>query len=124
MFVFGLIIGAAINGLIVGLIVMIAGKIVVKEAPEFVDAFKACFFAALVGAAVQFALGLALPADDIWIGLGLGLLASYIVYVTMFQMIIGYTMGQAAAVAAVATLFLWGMVFGIGLLIGLLAVVA
>ncbi len=82
------------------------------------------FFAALVGAGVQFALGLALPAEDIWVGLGLGLLASYIVYVIMFQMIIGYTMGQAAGVAAVATLFLWGTVFGISLLVGMLLTVA
>lgn len=56
----GLIIGSAISGLLVGLVVMLASKLVLKESPLFADAFKACFFAALVGAFVQFILGIAM----------------------------------------------------------------
>jgi hypothetical protein len=117
----GLIIGAAINGAIVGLIVMLAGKIVVKQAPDYGDAFKACFYSALAGALIQFGLGYVLDPEAIWLALGISLLVSYAIYVITFQTIIGYTLGQAAAVAAVATVFLFGAVFGIGMIIGLLS---
>ncbi len=123
MFLIMMLIGAVINGLIVGLITMLAAKMVVKEAPEFGDAFKACFFAAIVNGLVQFALGIAMPESPFLI-LGASLLLTYGVYVVLFQMIIGYTLGQAAAVAAVASLVLLILVIGIGFLIGLVGVAA
>jgi len=114
---FGLIIGAAIKGVIVGLVVMLAGKILLKEAPEFTDAFKACFFAALAGALIQFGLGVMLDPESIWLGLVISLVVSYVIYVLTFQSMIGYTLGQAAAVAALATVFLYGIAFAIGMII-------
>ncbi|MBL4590623.1 MAG: hypothetical protein JKY96_01550 [Phycisphaerales bacterium] len=116
---FGLLIGAAIQGVIVGLITMLASKVVVNEAPEFGDAFKACFYAALVNAGVQIVLGFVMP-DSTYAILGISLVASYAVYVILFQTIIGYTLGQAAAVAAVATAFMLALIIGFGILLAAL----
>ncbi len=112
-----LIVGSAISGLLVGLVVMLAGKLVLKEAPEFGDAFKACFFAALVGAFVQFILGIAMADASQLLSTGLSMLATYIIYVILFQTIIGYTMGQAMAVAAVAIAVMLAIAISIGVIL-------
>ncbi|MBO6512691.1 MAG: hypothetical protein JJ974_01845 [Phycisphaerales bacterium] len=122
--ILGLIVGSAVSGLIVGLFVMLAGKLLLKEAPEFGDAFKACFFAALVGAIVQFGLEMALADSSVLLLVGISLLASYVIYVILFQTIIGYTMGQAAAVAAVALGVMFVIMLGVGIVIGILAAAA
>lgn len=122
--ILGLIVGSAISGLIVGLVVMLAGKLLLKEAPDFSDAFKACFFAALVGAIVQFGLGMALADTSELMLLGISLVASYIIYVILFQTIIGYTFGQAAAVAAAAIGVMFAIYFGIGIVLAILGAAA
>lgn len=117
----GLIIGSAINGLLVGLVVMLAGKMVLKEAPYFSEAFKACFYAALVGSFVRFVLMLAMADSPVLLTLGISLLATYVIYVVLFQTIMGYTMGQAIAVAAVAVGVMIGLIFAVSFVFAIAA---
>ena len=112
------IIAAAISGLIVGLITMIAGKLVLKDPPEFGDAFKACFYAALVNFGVNMVLGFAMPDANEWLVMGISLALTYAVYVLMFMSMIGYTLGQALAVGAVALAITFGLMIGIGVVLG------
>lgn len=113
-----LIIVAAISGLIVGTVTMIAGKLVLKDPPDFGDAFKACFYAAIVNGASQFVLGLTMGEGNEWLILGISLALTYVVYVFMFMSIIGYTLGQALAVGAVALAITFGLVIGAGVVLG------
>ncbi|MFG0246557.1 MAG: hypothetical protein ACF8MF_10970 [Phycisphaerales bacterium JB052] len=113
-----LIIAAAISGLIVGLVTMIAGKLVLQDPPEFGDAFKACFYAAIVNGVSQFVLGLAMGEGNEWLILSVSLALTYVVYVFMFMSIIGYTLGQALAVGAVALAITFGLMIGAAVVLG------
>lgn len=121
MFFFGLIIGAAINALLMALVVMLAGKIVVKEAPPYGEAFKACFIAAIANGLVSYAFTLGMGEDAILIPTIAGIVVAYAAYTLSIHKIIGYTLGQSAGIA---TAIMFVLIFAIAFAIGMVIVMA
>ena len=104
--IIGLIITAVIAALFFGLLILLASKIVLGQAVEYSDAFKASLAACVPIALVQWGLeGIMVPEGVVYYLVSWGII--FVIWVLALMIMIGLELRQALLIALIFVILWW-----------------